>query len=364
MPKLEVDQLIKRFNDVPVLKAISFHALEGEFVVLLGPSGCGKTTTLRLIAGLLEPDDGIIRVDGEELAGPNWGIPPERRSMAMVFQNYAIWPHKTVFENVAYGLHIRRVPKDEVQRRVQNALRLVQLAEYEARYPAELSGGQQQRVALARAIVVEPSILLLDEPLSNLDAVLRENMRFELKELQRELGVTSIYVTHDQAEALVLADRLIVMRHGRIEQIGDPESVYLRPLTRFVAGFLGVTNLIDGTLQEIDTRYACVKTDTVGPIYAYLSDENRAEMQAGTPASVSVRPVNIQLTASPAEGSDCNTIRGRVTERTFLGELVEYRIAAGDQEWTARVHPSERFSVGDTVWLTFDYEVGTIVSER
>ena len=220
MLKLELVNVVKRFasEGEPVIRGLSTTVAEGQMLVLLGPSGCGKTTTLQLVAGLLHPDDGSIIIDGKAVAGPGWGLPPERRNLGMVFQSYAVWPHKTVFENVAYGLELRSVPREELRRRVQQALDLVHLGELGERYPSEISGGQQQRVALARAIVVEPSLLLLDEPLSNLDATLREQMRIELKLLQRKLGLASIYVTHDQAEAMVLADHLVVMRNGIIEQ--------------------------------------------------------------------------------------------------------------------------------------------------
>lgn len=363
MPKLEVEELIKRFDDQPVLKGISFQVNEGEFVVLLGPSGCGKTTTLRLIAGLLEPDDGTIRVDGREIAGPGWGMPPERRNMAMVFQNYAVWPHKPVFENVAYGLRIRGMRGEELHRRVRRALELVQLEVYESRYPAELSGGQQQRVALARAIVVQPAILLLDEPLSNLDAVLRENMRFELKELQRQLGITSVYVTHDQAEAMVLADRLIVMQSGRIEQQGKPELIYSRPVTNFVAGFLGVTNLIEGRITQVNRKLACLETGGLGSMYAHLPEANRERLPTGSRASVSIRPVEVELSNVPPDQAECNSLQGRIVGRAFLGELIEYRVRVENMEWRVRAHLSKQFQVDEEVWLAFDYEAGTVVCD-
>src|SRR6187549_3476433 len=221
---------------------------DNSFVTLLGPSGCGKTTTLRLIAGYIVPDKGTIEVDGRVLSSPGAVVSPEARGMGMVFQNYAVWPHKTVFENVVFGLKLRRVPAAAAKKQVETALSLVNLAGLEGRYPNELSGGQQQRVALARSLVVEPSILLLDEPLSNLDAKLRERMRTELKTLQRRTGITFVYVTHDQAEAMALSDRIVVFNKGRVQQVGTPRDVYERPANLFVADFMGLVNKLSGTI--------------------------------------------------------------------------------------------------------------------
>ena len=221
-------------------------------MTLLGPSGCGKTTTLRLIAGYLTPDAGTIEVDGRVLSSPGSVVPPEARGMGMVFQNYAIWPHKTVFENVVFGLKLRKVPAAEAKKKVQDALALVNLAGLDHRYPNELSGGQQQRVALARSLVVEPSILLLDEPLSNLDAKLRERMRSELKDLQRRTGITFVYVTHDQAEALALSDQIAVINLGRLQQFGTPYEVYAHPANRMVADFMGLVNLVPATVRAVN----------------------------------------------------------------------------------------------------------------
>ena len=224
---------------------------DNQFVTLLGPSGCGKTTTLRLIAGYLTPDTGTIHVDGRLLSSPNGVVPPEERGMGMVFQNYAVWPHKTVFENVVFGLKLRKVPAAQARDQVEKTLALVNLLGLEGRYPNELSGGQQQRVALARSLVVEPSILLLDEPLSNLDAKLRERMRTELKQLQRRTGITFIYVTHDQSEALALSDQVAVIHGGRLQQFGTPFEVYAKPANRIVADFMGLVNLVPGTVLDV-----------------------------------------------------------------------------------------------------------------
>src|SRR3989475_5995714 len=244
MARLGLDKLTKRYAGVVSVDAIELTVRHGEFVCLLGPSGCGKTTTLRMIAGLLEPDDGEIRVDGKILSSPHSVVPPERRNMSMIFQSYAIWPHMTVRQNVAYGLKMKALAASAKQSRVDAFLDATKLSAEAERYPSELSGGQQQRVALARALVPKPDILLLDEPLSNLDANLRGDMRFEIRRLHDEFQYTSVYVTHDQVEAMTMADRIVIMNAGRIEQIGTPEEVYERPNSAFVARFIGGSNVL------------------------------------------------------------------------------------------------------------------------
>src|SRR6266545_223700 len=248
MPGVTIRGLTKRYGDVAAVRSLDLQVKPGELVALLGPSGCGKTTTLRLAAGFLKPEAGEIWVGERCLSSATTVIPPERRRMAMIFQSYALWPHMTVAQNIAYGLRFNGVPRGERERRVRDMLRVVQLEGYGSRYPGELSGGQQQRVAVARALVVEPEILLLDEPLSNLDANLREEMRFEIRRLHETFGITTLYVTHDQAEAMVTADRIAVMRRGRVEQVASPYDVYERPATEFVAAFIGRTNTLDGTV--------------------------------------------------------------------------------------------------------------------
>src|SRR3954470_6941252 len=248
MAELSVQDLVVHYGDVAAVNGVSFHVAEGEFVSLLRPSGCGKTTTLRCIAGLESATRGEIRIGGTVVARDGREVPPEKRGVNMVFQSYAVWPHMTVFENVAYGLRIAGLGRAEIARRTQEALRIVGLAGLEARYGTELSGGQQQRVAVARAVVTEPQLLLFDEPLSNLDAGLRERMRFELVQLQRRLGRTSIYVTHDQAEAMVMSDRIILMNRGRIVQESSPRELYDRPASRFAAEFVGSANLLEAEI--------------------------------------------------------------------------------------------------------------------
>src|SRR5262245_39419206 len=247
MPGVALKTLTKRYGDVAAVEGLSLDVKVGELVALLGPSGCGKTTTLRLVAGFLRPEAGEIWVGERCLSSPAAVVPPERRRMAMIFQSYALWPHMTVAQNVAYGLRFKRgLGRVEREAKVSEILRVVQLAGYEKRYPGELSGGQQQRVAVARALVVEPEILLLDEPLSNLDANLREEMRFEIRRLHEAFGITTLYVTHDQGEAMVISDRVAVLERGRVAQIGSAEELFERPRTRFVAEFIGKTNVIEG----------------------------------------------------------------------------------------------------------------------
>jgi ABC-type Fe3+/spermidine/putrescine transport system ATPase subunit len=364
MLKLELIDLVKRFGDQtdPVLRGLNTRVAEGEMLVLLGPSGCGKTTTLQLVAGLLHPDEGTILIDGKVVARRSWGLPPERRNLGMVFQSYAVWPHRTVFENVAYGLELRSVRPDEMRRRVQNSLDLVHLGDLATRYPSEISGGQQQRVALARAIVVNPSLLLLDEPLSNLDATLREQMRVELKLLQRQLGLASIYVTHDQAEAMVLADHLVVMRNGVIEQEGSAEDVFVRPRSSFIASFLGVTNLLKGRVTEFGAHTAQLDVPNLALLSAYLADEVRGHLNVGDAACVSIRPLELRLSKS-RPGSALNVFEGRITERIFLGDLTEYYVDTGSIRWRVHVRSSQRFAPGDTVWVHFEPDAATVVMD-
>src|SRR5256885_6784852 len=254
MPGVVLKALTKRYGDVGAVDGLSLEVKPGELLALLGPSGCGKTTTLRLVAGFLATEAGEIWVGDRCLSSPASVVPPERRRMAMIFQSYALWPHMTVAQNVAYGLRFKRGPsRGDREARVREMLRVVQLAGYETRYPGELSGGQQQRVALARALVVEPEILLLDEPLSNLDANLREEMRFEIRRLHETFGNTTLYVTHDQGEAMVISDRIAVLKAGKVAQAGTADELYHRPRTRFVAEFIGRTNVLDGGAVARDT---------------------------------------------------------------------------------------------------------------
>ncbi|MDR7554780.1 MAG: ABC transporter ATP-binding protein [Armatimonadota bacterium] len=312
--EVELRGLSKRFRDHAAVVNLSLHVRRGEFFTLLGPSGCGKTTTLRMIAGLVDPDAGEILFDGR----PVTRTPPWRRNIGMVFQHYALWPHMTVFENVAFGLIERGVPRREVVRRVEDALALVGLAGAGARLPSQLSGGQQQRVALARAVVVRPALLLLDEPLSNLDARLRVQMRAELVRLQRQLGITTIYVTHDQEEALMLSSRIAVMSQGRLVQLGTPQDVYERPADPFVADFLGGANFLPGVVREAGGETVVVDLEGLGRLRAAAA--RNPGVTAGARVVVCLRPEALTLASPAAAGTD-NTLAGTLRLRTYLGWL-------------------------------------------
>jgi iron(III) transport system ATP-binding protein len=339
MPDVELSKVTKRFGDLVAVNAVDLHIEEGQMWTLLGPSGCGKTTSLRMVAGLEDPDEGSIRI-GETVVfdrSRRIDVPSERRDLGMVFQSYAIWPHMTVAENVAYSLKMRRVAKDEIKRRVVSSLELVGLKGYEDTPATNLSGGQQQRVALARSLIFEPRVLLLDEPLSNLDAKLREHMRFELRIMQRRLGVTAIYVTHDQGEALTLSDRVVVMNAGRIEQIGTPEQVYEHPVTRFVAEFIGQANFleVDAPGQLAAGSGVTVKLRTFDgelPI-ALGADAIRAGGANGSSGkpSLFIRPEKIRFaTAGESTGPEFQRLPGKVIGRAYLGDHVDYLVATSE----------------------------------
>jgi iron(III) transport system ATP-binding protein len=358
-PRLEVRRLTKRLEGNTIVDGFDLTIGAGENVVLLGPSGCGKTTTLRMVAGLIRPDSGEIRLNGTLASGPGAMVPTERRHLGMVFQNYAVWPHKSVFDNVAYGLQVARRPKPEIQQRVTLALALVQLDGLAQRFPGDLSGGQQQRVALARAIVTEPSLLLLDEPLSNLDAVLRKEMRIELKQLTRRIGMTSLYVTHDQEEALALADRIVVMNRGRIEQIGTPLEIYRRPRTRFVAAFVGTTNLIDGTVEAQEREPAggkdggrlLVATSLGIKVWARAAAETIIGNPPGSSVVLSVRPEGLLLGADANVTRTITTTAGALTSArldtsVFLGNRHELHLNVNGQIVNAQAATLDAFRDG------------------
>ena len=351
MPGVVITGLTKRFGDVAAVAGLDLTVQPGELVALLGPSGCGKTTTLRLVAGFMAPDAGEIRVGDRVLSSPGTVIPPERRRMAMIFQSYALWPHMTVAQNVAYGLRFAKAQRTERSGRVDEILRAVQLAGYGARYPGELSGGQQQRVAVARALVVEPEILLLDEPLSNLDASLREEMRFEIRRLHERFGITTLYVTHDQAEAMVISDRAAVIRNGRVEQIGAPHELFERPRTRFVAEFIGKTNLIDAVADGAGSVAR-------GRLRLRVAADG---LTPGTPAVVSIRPHVITLGPrgdAPTPPVGANTLAGTVRRASYLGDTVDYQIGLEDSDVVLRVTgpTPARARAGDPVLVTVPAE--------
>jgi ABC-type Fe3+/spermidine/putrescine transport system ATPase subunit len=353
MSAISLRSLTKSFGPLVAVNELDLDLREGELVAFLGPSGCGKTTTLRMIAGFETPDSGEIHLGGREVSS----LPPEHRDTGMVFQNYALFPHLTVFENVAFGLKMRKVRKAEVAERVSAILAKVQLTGMEKRYPRQLSGGQQQRTALARALVINPTVLLLDEPLANLDAKLREEMRFYIRHLQQEFGITTVYVTHDQAEALVLADRVAVMRNGVLQQIDVPEEIYRRPSNAWVATFVGIANLLPGTVERHDGAASSVGT-RVGTIHGRGAEP----LPKGTAVVASVRPESLHLDRRAADAPEArapsetgpNRLCGTVAERAYLGNLADYRVRI-DNETTLRVQaaPFPAYEVGDDVTLTF-----------
>ena len=356
MSKLALKNVYRRYGTVEAVADFSLELVNGEFVSLLGPSGCGKTTTLRMIAGFVPPSAGTIEMDGQQISSPTSVVPPERRRMSMIFQSYAIWPNMTVQENVGYGLKLRKIPADEARRRVAEMLDVVQLGPLRDRYPAELSGGQQQRVALARSMVVKPAILLLDEPLSNLDANLREEMRFEIRRLHDEFRMTMVYVTHDQAEAMVTSDRIAVMNKGRIEQIDAPFELYRHPRTRFVAGFIGRTNFLTGrsAADDVDFGGFRVPARELAP-GASLPPE----------VQVSIRPQSIHLRRDrPAASPRFACVEGSIQRRAYLGESWDYHITlpAGAEPIRVTARPNEVFDVGQTVYAEIDTSQITIVS--
>jgi putative spermidine/putrescine transport system ATP-binding protein len=322
MAEISLRGLTKRFGSVGAVNDLTLTLASGELVALLGPSGCGKTTTLRMIAGFETPSQGRVLLGDRDVTEAS----PEKRNCGMVFQNYALFPHLTVHQNVSFGLEMQGVRRAEIDHRVREILEKVGLGGLEKRYPRQLSGGQQQRTALARALVINPSVLLLDEPLANLDAKLREEMRFFIRSLVREFHITTLYVTHDQAEALVLADRVAVLIDGVLQQFDTPEAVYRRPRTIHVAAFIGLTNLIPGRVTaRVDDRI--VLETSVGPLRA----SGPADLRDGMEAMLSIRPENLDLRkrdlAAPGDGS--NRLRGVVRERTYLGSLYDYRVDVG-----------------------------------
>jgi len=341
-PRIEVSGLIVRYNDVVAVDNIDFSIQAGELVTLLGPSGCGKTTTLRAIAGLEDPSAGVIRLNNETVysSAQRRNVPSEKRGLSMVFQSYAIWPHMTVSENVAYGLNIRKLPRAEVDRNVRRVLELVQMSNYADRPASKLSGGQQQRIAVARAIAFSPTVLLFDEPLSNLDAKLRTEMRVELRELQRRLDITSVYVTHDQEEALAISDRVIVMNHGKIEQIGSPETIYNRPESIFVADFVGAANLIKGSLKSPGTF------ETIGGLHLKAAATTKQN-----PTTLALRSAYITLQRDADPGS--NTANGTIHRRMFHGDFIQYVVDWPAGQLIVRRPPTEMIEEGANVTIAF-----------
>jgi iron(III) transport system ATP-binding protein len=350
-----------RREQVAAVDGVSFEVPEGRFYTLLGPSGCGKTTTLRCIAGLERPSQGQIVVDGQTVWAerPRTFIPPHKRNIGMVFQSYAIWPHMTVFENVAFPLRVGagRTSKTEMKQLVEEALATVQLAGYEGRMATQLSGGQQQRLALARALVRRPRLLLLDEPLSNLDAKLREELRTEVRNLQRRLGITTLYVTHDQVEALSMSNTIAVMSQGKIVQESGPRTIYQRPTSRFVANFVGGTNFVDATVREVSPDGSHLEAPFGVVIAACPEGVRRDET-----VTLAIRPENIRLHANPTSGR--NVFSGTVDSVTFLGEYLDCRVRIGQSLLFTREHPTSPLRAGDPVHVELPVELCAVLTEE
>ena len=340
MSEVRIEHVFKRFGSVTAVNDFNLVVKDGEFVSILGPSGCGKTTTLRMIAGFERATEGELYIGEQCVSSSIKGsfAPPEKRDIGMVFQSYAVWPHMTVAENVGYPLKIKKVDKAERERRVQEMLELVHLGEYGKRYPNQLSGGQQQRVALARALVAAPGLLLLDEPLSNLDAKLRESMRFEILEIQKKTGITVVYVTHDQGEAMAMSDRVVVMSMGVVQQIGAPHEIYTQPANKMVAAFIGLVNFMEGE----------AKGDRVFLKGSNISFPNTSKVTGE--ATIAVRPENITMSL------DGGQIEGQLTHRFYLGDAVDYRVKVGDHDVRVIVKGADLNSIPDgaKVYLDFD----------
>ncbi len=319
---IELQDVVKRFGALEAVSHVSLSIKAGELFTLLGPSGCGKTTILRLIGGFHQPDLGLIAFGGKNVTG----IPPYERNIGMVFQNYALWPHMTIYANIAYGLKLQKIAKGEVERKVSHALHLVNLEGLGERYPGQLSGGQQQRVALARALVLNPDVLLLDEPLSNLDAKIRLQVRAEIRKLQKELAITTVYVTHDQEEALTLSDRIAVIEHGRLQQVGTPWDLYERPTNPFVADFIGINNLIPGQVLEHSQTEGLVTVET--EVGQFLG-EHSMNLQRRGQCMVCVRPETASIGETEPADHTLNRISGAVSFASFIGNAVRYDVDIG-----------------------------------
>ena len=361
MPEVAVRLLdvVKKFGDTAAVDHINLDVRDGEFFSLLGPSGCGKTTTLRMIGGFEQPTSGLIELQGQDVT---W-LPPYRRNVNTVFQNYALFPHLTVFENVAFGLRRKGAKGGDIRGRVTDMLKLVELPGFESRKPNQISGGQAQRVALARALINRPAVLLLDEPLGALDLKLRKQMQVELKRIQQEVGITFIYVTHDQEEAMTMSDRIAVMNKGRYEQLGDPESLYERPTTRFVAGFLGISNLIPATVEGTDGDYASVRVGTDWRIKVPRNLLNGTKQ-----VSIGVRPEKIRLSERSADSpAGHNRLVGVVRDASYLGVSTQYLVESLGGNLTVyeqnveRATRSELWARGDEVQMTWSPDHSFVV---
>ena len=344
---LQLKNINKYFGKNHVIKNVNLNFEKGHFITFLGPSGCGKTTLLRMIAGFYEPDEGEILLNGKNIER----VPPYDRNTAMVFQEYALFPHMNVFDNVSYGLRVKKKAKDEIEKRVKQALSLMQLEGMEKRFPNQMSGGQQQRVAVARALVMNPEVLLLDEPLSNLDAKLRESVRVELRQIQQKMGLSTIYVTHDQSEALSMSDAIVVLKDGIVHQVGTPQEIYFEPKTAFVADFIGTTNLIS-LKAESGNRVT----------YGGVSFASSNPVKEGVEYVASVRPESAGLSKDPVENQV--NLKARITNTMFLGEKVRYFLQdALDKEWIVDAFDPGRTIHQGEVYVTFPAEKAWVIEK-
>jgi spermidine/putrescine ABC transporter ATP-binding subunit len=350
MPALHLERIVKKYGKVKAVDDLSLEVRDGELLTLLGPSGCGKTTVLRCVSGFVKPDSGQIYLGDHKITE----IPPQKRGIGLVFQNYALWPHMTVFENLAFGLRIKKFFKNEITDKVNRALSLVQLEGLGDRLPRQLSGGQQQRVALARALVLEPDILLLDEPLSNLDALLREQMRFEIGQIHKHAGITTIYVTHDQTEAMVISDRIAVMEKGRVMQLGSPLEIYSKPANKFVAGFMGTTNFIYCRVTAVEGDEVAVVTDDG------LTLRGRGlGLHKDQEADVAIRPESITFLAPAETGvhpQGINIYEAEVVRASYVGELIDYQLKIKSHLIRAKGDVRACHGVGDRIQIRLDHD--------
>ncbi|GGD30039.1 ABC transporter ATP-binding protein [Aureimonas glaciei] len=358
-PLIEVDGVTKRFGDFTAVNDLTLHIYTREFFALLGPSGCGKSTLLRMLAGFETPTSGDIRLDGKSLVG----IPPHQRPLNMMFQSYALFPHMTVEKNIAFGLKQDGMAKSEISDRVAEMLKLVKLTPFAKRKPQQLSGGQQQRVALARSLAKRPKVLLLDEPLGALDKKLREETQFELMDLQQDLGLTFIVVTHDQEEAMVMADRIALMREGRIAQVAPPAVIYEAPSNRYVADFIGHVSLLDGTVEG--RRNGLLRLAAAGTI---VEAEASADLQPGTPASFAIRPEKVKITRQAPADPSINALRGQIWDIAYFGDVTQFnvKLASGDIVRATTINAlrsaAEPLTWDDDVWLTFAPDAGIVLT--
>jgi iron(III) transport system ATP-binding protein len=353
MAQVLLKHINKSFGDVEVIKEIDIKINDGEFLSFLGPSGCGKTTMLRMIAGFEKPTSGEIFI-GDNLVSSvkeNIFLSPDNRNISMVFQNYAVWPHMNVFDNVAYPLKVSKVNKKEIKKRVSEVLELVKLGNLSKRYPNQLSGGQQQRVALARALIMEPDVMLLDEPLSNLDAKLREEMRFEIKEIHRKVGLTIIYVTHDQTEAMAMSDRIMLLHQGVIQQIGSPRELYNKPANKFVADFIGLVNFIPAVVINKDKKSGSSRL--IRFVGTKMGLNVKLPQMVHGEIVFAIRPENIKIVEPETSSLTCT-----INKKVYLGNSIDYRVMFGDVEVRIEASPDQDYSVGEKIGLEFrDYIV-------